>query len=140
MKEEQHPPSHQSPLNVRRATDHMIHQNTNSGHVKDANEFTTAEETVEETAKKNIGGYVLFFLHSLVWFTTCNNPSSPPSFNNPFNNPTHNASPQYQSPNSNQARLMTTSAVVVFSNVQSSPSPALKHEDHPVTFFEHHQY
>ena len=39
--------SHQNPLSVQPATDHMIHQNTNSGHVKDTNEFTTAEETAK---------------------------------------------------------------------------------------------
>ena len=51
MKEEQHPRSFQNPLNVHPATDHTIHQSTNSDHAKDVTEFITAEENV----KWNIG-------------------------------------------------------------------------------------
>ena len=50
-KEEQHPRSFQNPLNVPPATDHTIHQNTNSDHATDATESITAEENV----KWNIG-------------------------------------------------------------------------------------
>jgi len=41
-KEEQHPRSHQNPSNVQPATDHMIHQSTNSDHVQNVIEFITA--------------------------------------------------------------------------------------------------
>ena len=51
MKEEQHPRSHQNLLNVQPATDHMIHQKTNSDHATDATELFTAEKNV----KWNIG-------------------------------------------------------------------------------------
>ena len=51
MKEEQHPRSFQNPLNVHPASDHMIHQSTNSDHAMDVIEFTTAEKNV----KRNIG-------------------------------------------------------------------------------------
>ena len=47
MKEKQHPPSFQNPLNVHPATDHTIHQNTNSDHAMDVIEFITAEENVK---------------------------------------------------------------------------------------------
>jgi len=47
MKEEQHPRSHQSPLNVHSATDHTIHQKTNLDHARDVIEFITAEENVK---------------------------------------------------------------------------------------------
>ena len=50
-KEEQHPRSFQNPLNVQPATDHTIHQSTNSMHVTDVTESITAEEN----AKWNIG-------------------------------------------------------------------------------------
>ena len=50
-KEEQHPRSLQNPLNVHPASDHTIHQNTNSDHARDVTEFITAEENV----KWNIG-------------------------------------------------------------------------------------
>ena len=46
-KEEQHPRSFQNPLNVQPATDHMIHQSTNSDHAKDVTEFITAEKNVK---------------------------------------------------------------------------------------------
>ena len=47
-KEEQHPRSFQSPLNVHPATDHTIHQNTNSTHAAtDVTESITAEENVK---------------------------------------------------------------------------------------------
>ena len=51
LKEEQHPRSFQNPLNVHCATDHMIHQKTNSDHAKDVIEFITVEKNV----KRNIG-------------------------------------------------------------------------------------
>ena len=50
-KEEQHPRSHQNPSNVQPATDHMIHQSTNSDHVQNVIEFITAEKN----AKRNTG-------------------------------------------------------------------------------------
>ena len=46
-KEEQHPRSFQNPLNVQPATDHTIHQNTNSDHATDVTEFITAEKNVK---------------------------------------------------------------------------------------------
>jgi len=46
-KEEQHPRSHQSPLNVHYATVHTIHQSTNLDHAKDVAEFITAEKNVK---------------------------------------------------------------------------------------------
>ena len=51
LKEEQHPRSFQNPLNVDPATDHTIHQSTNSDHAKDVIEYITAEKNV----KRNIG-------------------------------------------------------------------------------------
>ena len=50
-KEEQHPPSHQHPLNVPLATDHMICWKTNSDHANNVPVSFTAEENV----KRNIG-------------------------------------------------------------------------------------
>ena len=46
-KEEQHPRSFQNLLNVHPATDHMIHQSTNSDHAMDVTEFITAEKNVK---------------------------------------------------------------------------------------------
>ena len=50
-KEEQHRRSFQNPLNVQPATDHTIHQSTNSDHAMDVTQFITAEENV----KRKIG-------------------------------------------------------------------------------------
>ena len=46
-KEERHPRSFQNPLNVALATNHTIHQSTNSDHAKDATELFTAEENAQ---------------------------------------------------------------------------------------------
>ena len=53
LKEEQHPRSHQNPLNVQTATDHMIHQSTNLDHANDVTESITVEKNV----KRNIGSW-----------------------------------------------------------------------------------
>ena len=47
LKGEQNPRSHQNPLNVQPATDHTIHQSTNSDHARDVTEFITVEKNVE---------------------------------------------------------------------------------------------
>ena len=56
-KEEQHPRSFQSPLNVQPATDHTIQQSTNSGHATDVIEFITVEENVKwDTGRGRVNG------------------------------------------------------------------------------------
>ena len=47
LKEEQQPRLFQNPLNVHFATDHTIHQSTNSLHAIDVTELITVEKNVK---------------------------------------------------------------------------------------------